>query len=258
MPPKKRSVQKVNIMPDPPSTPRKPIFLILLLVVMAISAAYLLIKQGFSLKNAPESSVVEMPTPEEVVLQEGLLDKVKRHILITNQSDPRIFVIGNIDAVRDKNPKFYANAQDGDKVLIWEDQAMIYSEADDRLVSVANAYSLIDNVPAESEEVEAPVEPTVSLEQLMASTTIEIRNGSRVNGAAGRLQRDLKSASFNVLRVSDAKNVYEGGPQFIDMTGGTALPVLNALIDRLGGAVTSTLPTNEPAPVADILILMGK
>lgn len=259
MTPKKRgnpTGMRTVVLEDRPS--KKPIFVLVLIIVMAASAVYLMMtgRAGFKKQETPKQQV---GASDQVVQQNlSLMDRVRKHILVKETDQPRVYTINNIELVRQKNPEFYRDAEQGDKVLIWKDRAMIYSEKLDRLVAVATATPLIrvSSEPSDSQEVSGtPSAP--SIDQLRASTTIEIRNGSRKNGEGARLKKTLTDAGFVVTKVGDAGAAYTG-TRIIDQTSGSASMISEALVAPTGGVVTSTLPTTERPSEANILILIGR
>lgn len=236
---------------------KKPIFLFVLIIVMAASAVYLMVTGRGGYKKA-ENPAQEAVLANQAAKQDGsLLDRVRKHILITEEEAPRVYTINNIELVRQKNPAFYENAEQGDKVLIWKDKAIIYSEKLDRIVAVATATPLVRLSEEEGSTQEGGMPTAPELNQLKASTTIEIRNGSRKNGEAGRLKKTLTDAGFVVTKISDAGAVYTG-TQIIDLSAGASVIVAEALVAPTGGSVTSTIPGTEQPSEANILIVIGR
>ncbi len=237
---------------------KKPIFIFVLIIIMAASAVYLMItgRGGYQKIEMPSGEAA--PSGQAVAQPSGsLTERVGKHILITEKEAPRVYTINNIDLVRQKNPDFYKDAQQGDKVLIWKDRAIIYSEQIDRIVAVATATPLVRLSEEDPSEQGDETSSALSIDQLRASTTIEIRNGSRKNGEAGKLKQTLTEAGFVVTKIGDAGAVYVG-TQIIDLTGGGAMPIVEALLEPTNGSVTSTVPVTERPSEANILILIGR
>jgi hypothetical protein len=236
---------------------KKPIFIFVLIIIMAASAVYLMVTGRGGYQKAENPAQEGSPAYQAEQESGSLLDRVKNHILITEQEAPRIYTINNIDLVRQKNPAFYENAEQGDRVLIWKDRAIIYSEKLDRIVAVATAAPLVRLSEEDAAAQEGGMPPATSIDQLRASTTIEIRNGSRKNGEASRLKQTLTEAGFMITKIGDAGAVY-AGTQIIDLTGGSAMPIVEALLEPTNGSVTSTVPVTERPSEANILILIGR
>jgi hypothetical protein len=234
---------------------------------MAASAAYLAIKGTSKQQTSSQTpQTVSQQNPDQGG-DGNILDKVKRHLYVPDGDQPRYTgTISDISLLRSKNPDFYANAEEGDKVLIWNDRAVIYSAKKDLIIAVATAKPLLadDRQPqagssstasASSTTAPAALQPTDLATQL-ASTTVEIRNGSRVNGAAEQLRIQLSQQAVNVIRIGNA--LPRQGTLVIDQTSGTAPGVVNLLLQATNGTVSDALPPDELPTTAGILVIIGK
>lgn len=257
---------KVTFVSEKPEKNVKPVFIFVLFVAMLLSAVYLYIRNGNEEKQKKQfvanstPSVSDQKDESSSGVPETLLDKVKKHLVVSETDIPYIATITNIDLVKDKNPEFYADATDGDKVIVWKDRAVIYSESKDRIVSVATAKPLLIS-GSENTGTSASSSTSTStlsdVEQQMASTTIEIRNGSRKNGAAKVLKQQLETLGLNVSKVGDTGKVYEG-TQIIDLSSGKSTEVLDLVAKSTSGTVATVLPEGERASTAQVLILIGR
>lgn len=250
MPPKKRTKQVV-IEPEPQKQ-GKPFLLILLLVAMALSAAYLLVKK------AERPMVQEPPKPEEQVAPENVIDKVKRHILVNEGENPYIATITNLELVKQKNPSLYQNAEDGDKVFIWSDKVVVYSERRDRIVAVATADSLIGDEAANIDAANTGDQAEVDEAEALANSLIEIRNGSRITGEASKLKKHLIDEGFTITQIGDASRMYQGGLQIINLAGEATKVAIEKLEKDFGVSATTTYPLAEAPSKADILLIIGR
>lgn len=267
MPPKKRTTTKKkaeeSVIEPPKSGSGRSYLILVLIIAMGLSAAYLLIK-GSNVNDAPAKQAAEKGAMVEGTQEKelSLIEKVARHIVINEQEEPFIATINNLEAVRKKNPMFYKDAENGDRLLIWSDKAVLYSEDKDLIVAVAMALPddeqelLMEDQEGSAtngEEAELMEGSTMALEE----TSVEIRNGSRIAGEAGRLRTTLVGGGLSVSRIGDAAAVYDGS-FIVDQTDGQASPAINVISEVIEATVTSTLPTREPASNADILILIGR
>ena len=66
----------------------------------------------------------------------ALIDKVKKIILVPDES-PTIATIANLVEVQKQNATFYADAKEGDTVIIFSTKALIYRESEDKIINVA-------------------------------------------------------------------------------------------------------------------------
>jgi hypothetical protein len=261
-----RSSSRVTFTSEKPEKNTKAVFFVVLLIAMFLSAGYLYLKNGGIGNNTDQASqqqnqAVDTVSQDASAVPQTILEKVKKHIVVTEEDIPYIATITNIDLVKDKNPDFYANASDGDKVVVWKDRAIIYSESKDRIVAVATAKPLLIANEAENAEMAEATEviasASQSIEQQIASSTIEIRNGSRKNGAARTLKQILETSGLRIDKVGDAGSVYEG-TQIIDLTDGKVPAVLDLILKATSGTVATVLPETEKVSNAQILILIGR
>lgn len=259
---------KVTFVSEKPEKNVKPVFIFVLFVAMLLSAVYLYIKNGKdeALKNAQkpqeQAQVAQTNTESQNSgIPETLIDKLKKHLIVSETDIPYIATITNIDLVKEKNPDFYANASDGDKVVVWKDRAVIYSEAKDRIVAVATAKPLLVAGSSGMSQPTASSTPALTasqiIDQQIASTTIEIRNGSRKNGAGRALQNILKSSGLNIEKLGDTGIVYEG-TRIIDLSEGKVPAVLDLILKSTSGTVVTALPDGEKVTKSQVLILIGK
>ncbi len=266
LPIKKKTVPKRFAPEPPPRKSGKPYFVIILIIAMGLSAAYLLIKginvADYSSKNAETSNSPDEQAADSVT--GNVVDRVKKHILVNENEAPYVATISNIDLVRARNPVFYQDASQGDKVLIWSDKAIIYSESLDKIVSVttsipSNMEKTLEDVGegdvGEQQDGEGQESEEAVVEEL-EEVTIEIRNGTRVAGAASRLKAELTKLGVDVERIGDAANAYEG-TRIIDLTGGKANTVVQTIVDATEGTLSSDMPEGEPASGSNILVIIG-
>jgi len=66
----------------------------------------------------------------------ALIDKVKKIILVPDEN-PTIATIANLEEVQKQNATFYADAKEGDTVIIFSTKALIYRESEDKIINVA-------------------------------------------------------------------------------------------------------------------------
>lgn len=243
----------------------KSYIVLIILIAMALSAAYLLIK-GVGVTKKSVTTELEVPQEKQEQLQkhvDNVIEKVKKHIVVNEDEAPYVATISNIDMVKAKSPLFYKNAEQGDKVLIWSDMAVVYSERKDKLVAVTTALPPT-YVGSTSTEEELQTEEEAALE----TATVEIRNGSRIAGEASRLQNALSDVeTIEVTRIGDALSIYEG-LRFIIQTEKEVGPMVDEIlvargyesVDEAAGQFvsTSTMPIGEIPSDADIVVFIGR
>ena len=103
-------------------------FITILLVVIFFIVASLYLGEKKKVKNLKNIANVEI---EEVVSMVGQL------IILPEDLKPNIATIENVDKLREKESNFYKNAEDGDKLLIYPDQVILYNPKRNIIVNVA-------------------------------------------------------------------------------------------------------------------------
>lgn len=262
---KKPALKRFAPESSPPAKKLARSYLVLILVIaMGLSAAYLIIKGINVTDNSIEDNTTTQQVLDEQELQEqddNIIDKVKRHIIVNENEAPYVATISNIDLVRARNPIFYKDASQGDKVLIWSDKAVVYSESLDKLVAVTTALPPTFAGTTSTQELisdmeEGDEEPEEAESDELEEVSIEIRNGSRVPGAASKLRTQLTKEELNIVRIGDAANSYEG-TRIIDLTEGKAISSIQKIVEATEGTVSVEMPEGEPETGSDILIIIG-
>jgi len=233
----------------------------LLFVIIVIGGSFLL-WQNYQLKaNASEDVVGNMDQTGDEILSDNdiaaLVAKISKHIILPSDEEPTIATIVDADKLS-QDQAFYSNVKDGDKVLIYMNaqKALIYRESEDVLINVGPVYTndTVEEVPVE-EFTEEPV-----IEQSEEPITIEIRNGSKTAGVAGKLKEKLSDIeAYNVIDIGDANNKDYEGYQIINLTTGNKEAQLSSLLSDLGVVEALTeLPEGVDKTEAEVLIIIGK
>jgi hypothetical protein len=87
-----------------------------------------------AIASAPEPSM----NGSESDQVRGIIDRVSRHIIIPADETPSVATVTDLEAVRSDQPVLFANAELGDRVLIWSRQIVVYSESKDIVVAAAS------------------------------------------------------------------------------------------------------------------------
>lgn len=102
----------------------------------AVSFAVSLVATHVSASDTPAS--VAGGGAEEV---SDLLDRISQHIIIPQDEAPSVATILDLEAVQQQQPALFKNAEQGDKLVIWSRQAVVYSPTKDIVVA---AVTLLD------------------------------------------------------------------------------------------------------------------
>jgi hypothetical protein len=103
-------------------------FITILLVVMLTIVTSFYLREKKKVRSLRNIANIEI---EEVVSMVGQL------IILPEDLKPNIATIENVGKLREKEPNFYKNANNGDKLLIYTDQVILYNPERNIIVNVA-------------------------------------------------------------------------------------------------------------------------
>ena len=105
---------------------------IAIIVVLLVSLGILgYLYRVEKLKSANPGQLVQENTQK-------IVEKVGKLIILPANEDPTVATIINIEKLKSDNPEFYLNATNGDKLLLYQKKAIIYSEENNIIVNVAS------------------------------------------------------------------------------------------------------------------------
>ncbi|MBI5654183.1 LytR C-terminal domain-containing protein [Candidatus Uhrbacteria bacterium] len=257
--PIKRSTTKIavpDIAPEEssPTPSRKPKgsarispLTIAVIVIVLVTAVVLGIQQTLS-RTSKGSEKAASPTastsaPEGI---RELIEKVSKHIAVNPGEDPTVATIQDIGILKQQNPTFYKDAQNGDRLLVWTDKAVLYSPTRDIILSV-----LPISLPPS-----ALNQPAGAATSTSETATIEVRNGSGTVGLATTLSKKLTSPGMTVLKPADASTTY-AKTVIVKITDKELPQTLQALELVTDNASVVALPEGEKPSKADFLIIVG-
>lgn len=185
--------------------------------------------------------------PSTAAEVQALVARVAKHIVVKQDETPSVAVVQDADLLRKQNSVFYKDAQNGDRLLVWSDKAVLYSPSRDVILTVL---SLNIPLPQNTNATQA------SSSTVTETATIEVRNGSGVSGLGKTVSAKLKENGLNVIKVGDAAGGYER--TLIVAVSAKSLPKTLAKIKADVKGTVGSLPAGEAATKADILIIVGK
>lgn len=191
-------------------------------------------------------------TPESV---RDLISQVSKHIVVKAGEDPTVATIQDVEVLKRQNPVFYADAQNGDRLLIWSDKAVLYSQSRDIILSV-----LPISLPASAlnQPQAGDSTSTASTQPQEEPATVEVRNGTGTAGVARTMTEKLTALGLKTLTPTDAKNKDYAKTIIIKMSDKDLPQSLQAIQSAAPyAAVVEELKEDEPASKADFLIIIG-
>ena len=127
-----------------------------LLGVLAVSVSCL----GYQMYHDSQQKLQQLATASPEAFSEfendALYAKVNRHMILPNEK-PLVRTVSEADKL--KNEPFYAQAHDGDKVLVFSRRAILYSPSQDRIVEIG---FIRDTSPTPVANATAPTESSPS------------------------------------------------------------------------------------------------
>lgn len=106
---------------------------ILLVLLAAVGAAIYFWQDARDARNqTPEAIAARNQEDSERVLTK--LDKI---LLTESDQEPTVARIEDANVLREANSDFYKNAENGDYLVLYPQRAIIYREADNRVINVA-------------------------------------------------------------------------------------------------------------------------
>ena len=180
-----------------------------------------------------------------------LVDAVGKLVVLPANEQPTIATIADLSKLQGQ--PFFANAQVGDKVLIYTQakKAILYRPSENKIIELAplnigsgqSASSTASNSSAN-----LPVARLIS---------VEIRNGSGASGAAGAFKARLAgNAEFSVIKTGNAKTIY---PKTLLYVKTNKYPDIATSLQKITSAeVVASLPASEADTTADVLLILGQ
>lgn len=184
----------------------------------------------------------------------SLVVRVGRLIELPKNETPTVATVSDVSKL--KGQQFFANAVNGDKVLIYEKakKAILYRPSINRIIEVGpiNIGQTATEPQATSSAKVASPTPTPK------PITVTIYNGSKTPGLASTTQQKLegKFSQIKVLSLGNAKGEYQKTIVY-DLTG-INKSLVSQLAQFLSGEVGTNLSASEAKPSTDLLVVVVK
>lgn len=216
------------------------IFFVLFLIALAGFAwsfwRYWSIKQEVRFLSTPQGQ--QELSKQEV---EKVVSAVGKLIVLPADKQPSVATIQDVVSLAKEQP-FFTGAENGDKLLLYPDKAIIYSVKNDKLVNVGPVYN---------QNAQSAVAPSA---QKAVKLSVEVRNGSEKVGA-GRALADALAAKglYDIKEVTNASKTVYSKTILVNL----ANKDVSALEKELGVKAVKEMPDGEAATGADALIIVG-
>ncbi len=180
-------------------------------------------------------------------LSERQLAKVTRSVqrhMIVPEGKPSVMIVKDPTALAQQ--AFFRNVRAGDVVLVYKEQAVIYSPDRDVIVNVGP----VINPDAQQNSTTQSREDSLTAKDV----TVEVRNGSSVAGRASTIGDEIENlAGFTVATTTNAKDRAYTGTIIVNQKGKD----VSVLETKFGVRAVTALPAGEPASSADVVVILG-
>jgi hypothetical protein len=199
--------------------------------------------------------LLQNPSASANAEAKDLVAKVGKLIELPTTETPTIATVSDITKLQGQT--FFANAQNGDKVLIYAQtkEAILYRESINKIIQVAPVNLGSSLLPSPTAPPAAAAQPTAT--PTPAAFTVAVYNSTTVSGLAAKAQSIITKAMANasIAATGDAKGSYVK-TQVIDLSGNQS-QAAGQIAKLLGGSVVSVVPDGETKPTADVFVILG-
>jgi len=224
---------------------------LLIIVVIVVLAIAVLPSYYFYSQYKKTQSLLSNPSASSNAQAKVLVDEVGKLMVLPTGEQPTVATISDITKLADQ--PFFANAKNGDKVLIYTQakKAILFRESLNKIVEVAPV-NLGSGAP-----VVNPVAVTTTPTTAPVAATVTVYNGTAISGLASTAGSKIKAgvSNANITGTKDAKGNY-AKTIVIDLSGSQG-QAATQIANLLGGTVATALPDGESKPTSDILVIVG-
>jgi cytoskeletal protein RodZ len=228
------------------------LIVVIVVLIVALIPAYYYYNQYKQAQN-----LLQNPSASANAEAQQLVSKVGELIELPTGETPTIATVSDVTKLA--NQPFFARAQNGDKVLIFNNskEIYLYRPSENKIISVAtlNATNPLPSIAPQTQTIQPSVAPTAT--PTPAPITIEIYNGTSISGLAGKAGDKITASMSNatIAGTGDANGNY-AKTQVVDVSGNNSVAATQ-IANLLGGTVAAAIPAGETKPTSQILVIVG-
>ncbi len=208
---------------------------IIIIVLVIVVAGYLILWQTGVLETLKIARQIQkqqqLSTEDQEVLKE-----LKQIILLPEEPKPTMAVITDVQALKENQPDFFADAENNHRLIIYPTMAIVYDAQANKIIKVG---------------------PVNFNQAALGEVNVALYNGSGNEDRLAEFEEKLNN-TFDKAEITvreEAVNTYDN-TLVVDLTGKNQN--IQAVADSLGAQV-SELPEGETAPEgAAILVIIGR
>jgi len=216
----------------------KKIIAIIIILAVIIGVGYIVLQKAGVIKTL--QMAYQLQKQQQLSADDKkIVDQLSKIMLLSNDYTPTMAIITDIDKLKAEQPGFFADAKNGDRLIIYPNQAIIFDAGANKIVKVGV-------VQFNSTQPQVQVVP------------FAILNSTSDEAKLTAMKEKLTKTFNNAVVVNEGKSAKWDYPEtiVIDLTG------KNTDLSKLGeaiGAKVSALPEGETAPAgASFLIIIGQ
>jgi hypothetical protein len=221
---------------------------ILIIVLTLIPSVY------FYAKYQGAKKMLDNPTEVAKSQAKELVERVGKILELPKDEEPAVATVSDKDKLKDQS--FFINAQNGDKVLIYQKikKAILYRPSISKIIDIAP----VNMTPEESQNSTTSAVQASASAQISALYKVVIYNGTKTVGLTKTAESDLKARSkdFMVVDRDDAKSKDYKKTVVVDLMGTNQQIASN--LAKIYNAEVAVLPKEELKPKdAEFLVILG-
>lgn len=184
----------------------------------------------------------------------SVVEDVATHMELPTE-EPSVATVSDTEKL--KNQPFFANAQNGDKVLIYQSskKVILYRPSIDKIIEVA-VLNLGDAVAVNQNPLIATGGATVTPTEASKTATVIILNGTTATGLTRRAEPLISDISGIEIIGRDNAQKNDYGKTIVINAGNAPAATVTAIAGMLNATV-ETLPETEAREGADIIVILG-
>lgn len=225
----------------------------LTVVILVVLTAFVLML----INGTKDKKIEQIQKPENIASTttkpniEAVVDKVSSLLFSKNDEKPLVVSIVNIDELQAKDPIFYKDAQNGDKILIWSEKIALYSTATDKLIAV------MPRVLWDQQNLEAATSTGPNRTEIIdEKATITVKNGTTKVKMAETIGDLLTQNGLNVIKTGEAKSRSYAQSKIIRLTSESYPRTEEILKKNIKVDITQGNPANY-SDKSDYIVVVG-